>query len=951
MSTPIEAKGRKSKRVYSYLAGKVVGSGAGSRVVQAKRIPEPGVEGEQVLGQVALKIASGFPCKNALAREAGVLGRLAQRQKDRSRIVRIGAGAEVLECEATDEWLLELEYLDGQTMAKWFEKEWFAAEAEPLDRVRTMSHDIRGLAEALCELNDIQGEGGLEGSFIHRDIKPANVMLTSDGLRLFDFNAARADDGADEYTVGIGTEHYRAPEVSLGKPYDLRVDLFSLGVVAWELLVKKRFPTSTYIPYVDRSFKTVPPFVVPWPPVEDSLELPEAVAAPLAELMTGLITDLDRRLDSPEGVIALLDRIDEALAAPAEPDEEALAELDLVQLLFELRPNGLLAVVADTPEQDELQRAFRKALQVEDQLEAWLRTRVRAAAKSDRQTLIVLAGNAGDGKSHLIDRLIRQSAESEPLFRYIADATHATRPDQTQQDRLERWFAPFTAGGEPAAEKVSLIAINTGMVIRFFEAAGEHLGPLYEWLQYRLGLRSSKPTEPLPFDLDVINLDLRNLLVASPSFFDRMMSRLDPTADDGLLRHRWKACEVCPALATCPVHFNLEALRQPQVRAAVTGLLELATLDPEVHLSPRNIWGFLYRLITGGEERYVTDEPEATPCDVVRRRAARPDDGEWLLDGQLTEVLFRHGGEGSTPLWKALAELDPAFVSEPTLDRMHTLLAVQKERDTSEEELRAMGGADGRLAGLTPRYVVSKLPKTFAAARQRNAAIRRRVIFDPKVYESFRSWGGCVGFERLLEAYDAYCRIKDPSELDEELQRELTSLTREVAKVFVHGAGRQIGHQRFLHVSQPHSRGTSQLMVLVNDEKLTELFAPTKLLRKDAHILAHADRRELLERLGYRPRVIPLSLARHRLIVDLTLHRFLLQVRDGRKPSRRDLAQFEALFYLGEHIGNELAGAQPKGKEELYVYDNEAGDLYKLHRNDFGKVKLKRDTAREGVIL
>jgi DNA phosphorothioation-dependent restriction protein DptF len=908
--------------------------------MQAQRLPVPGSGAEQVVGQAALKITAGLKFKDALAREAAVLCRLMESKVERSRIVRIGAGGEVLRCEATDEWLIELEFLDGQTLEEWFETEWTREQVDPWSRVRTASRHVRALAEALCELADLDGD---DGGILHRDLKPANVMLTSDGLRLFDFNVARPDDRSEEYTQEIGTSYYRAPEVLMGTDYDQRADLFSLGVIAWELLLQRKFPRQKLLPSLFE------PFVVPWPP-DELADLPEDVATPLGKLVTGLITDKARRIDDPRKVVALLDEIDAALSRPVSPGEDALAGIDLIQILFELRPNGVLAVVADTPEQDALQRVLRQALQVEDRLEAWLQRRVATAKTSDRPTLIVLAGNAGDGKSHLIDRLIRGEDGGGASIRYIADATHAFRPDETQQARLEAFFAPFATGGQPVAEKVSLIAINTGMVIRFFDSAAGDLSRLYRALQYRLGLRTDRPGD-LPFDLEVVNLDLRDLLSpgvdGEKSFFEQMLSRLDPEADGGLLAARWRECDGCSALATCPVHFNLEALRRPQVRAAVTGLLARANLDPEVHLSPRNLWGFLYRLITGGEERYTASRKDAGPCDVVRHHAGRIDGGEWLLDGHLSEVLFRHGDSGSLPLWQALAHIDPAFVSAPELDLLHTRLAVQKRRDISDDELAPMGGGEGRLAGLKLERVIAMLPPDFPASRRRDAAIRRRVLFDAGVFESYRRWGGSGRFERLLEAYDEYCRKADPLEIERDRREELKGLIEDVGQVFIHGAGKQLGTHQFLQVSQPHSRGTSQLMVRVDDRMLKDLFFIKDLLVRDAHILAHADRGDLLRCLGYRPRVITLSLVRHRLIVDLTLHRFLLQVRDGRKPSRRDLAQFEAIFYLGEHIGNALVREQARGKEELYVYDSAEGALHRLYRDGFGEVTLEHCAVEE----
>ncbi len=80
---------------------------------------------------------------------------------------------------------------------------------------------------------------------IHRDIKPANIILTTDGApKVMDFGVARLD--SSNLTVEgqfIGTPNFMAPEQILGRPVDGRSDLFSLGVVLFNLLTGKRpFP-------------------------------------------------------------------------------------------------------------------------------------------------------------------------------------------------------------------------------------------------------------------------------------------------------------------------------------------------------------------------------------------------------------------------------------------------------------------------------------------------------------------------------------------------------------------------------------------------------------------------------------------------------------------------------------------------------------------------------------
>jgi serine/threonine-protein kinase len=80
---------------------------------------------------------------------------------------------------------------------------------------------------------------------VHRDIKPANLMLTADGkLKIADFGVARIDNSNLTSTGSlIGTAYYTAPELFLGKPATRRSDIFSAGVVFYELLTGRRpFP-------------------------------------------------------------------------------------------------------------------------------------------------------------------------------------------------------------------------------------------------------------------------------------------------------------------------------------------------------------------------------------------------------------------------------------------------------------------------------------------------------------------------------------------------------------------------------------------------------------------------------------------------------------------------------------------------------------------------------------
>jgi serine/threonine protein kinase len=200
------------RRIGDFLVRRLIGEGGMGKVYEA--------EERLSKRRVALKVLRSELSRSEAGRRQFVNEMAILASLDDPHVVRC------LHCTEVDgELVMALEYLEGETLRS------------RMSRDRVLAWDeVVGIAWQIAAALSAAHRG--EQPIIHRDLKPENVMLIDGGrVKVMDFGIAKILQAvAGNTTHSVGTLQYMSPEQIDARPLTPRSDLYSLGLVMWELL-------------------------------------------------------------------------------------------------------------------------------------------------------------------------------------------------------------------------------------------------------------------------------------------------------------------------------------------------------------------------------------------------------------------------------------------------------------------------------------------------------------------------------------------------------------------------------------------------------------------------------------------------------------------------------------------------------------------------------------------
>ncbi|MDE2125236.1 MAG: NERD domain-containing protein [Armatimonadetes bacterium] len=497
----------------------------------------------------------------------------------------------------------------------------------------------------LCEGLSRLHQAGLA----HGDVSPRNIIVNGGSVTLTDYDLV-AESGSRP--LG-GTAAYCAPNVETRVSLTLSDDLFALTASLFHALFDRRPFDYDGVSQKGRGLNWEGIVRDDWPRLSNFFDR---------------ATDPDpaHRFSDARDALAFL----RALTVPTSRNPHIPTTADPTQVWTEQHVPWLGQLLQGYPgsplhgnvETRGLDSEFARATYVETALDKMIADEIR----SRKISLVILCGNAGDGKTAFLQNLaanlrlppvasaqrIWNEVLPDGLQLYANLDGSAAYQGRSANSLLNELFAPFTTPDFPVA-RTHLVAINDGPLLAWLiEAERSYLTD-----QLEAGLQAESG-EGLDSRIRFVDLNARSLVGDGSSFSGAPRTEFLGTLMSRMLGEveTWKACETCSAQSRCSARHSVLLLQDPEVglliRERLTRALQAVHQRGEIHITARELRAALTYIFFGIHDCGDLHTDPALQPPAYYDRAFDPN------------VLHRQG-----ELLSELRVLDPALDTQPPIDR------------------------------------------------------------------------------------------------------------------------------------------------------------------------------------------------------------------------------------------------------------------------------------------
>lgn len=312
---------------------------------------------------------------------------------------------------------------------------------------------------------------------------------------------------------------------------------------------------------------------------------------------------------------------------------------------------------------------FKKYLHIEREVEKKLKTIITKASENNKSQLLLVCGNVGDGKSHLLSHLHDELKDVISHFTIHNDATESHNPKESSNETLYKLLEGFKDDNLRETNDKIILAINLGTLSKFIEEYGEKFKTLKGYINnYKIldsDLIHSDEFDATSNFHHVNFTDYHLYSLSSEGAISELITTLfERIVADNEANSLFKAYvsykEILADELTCPILYNYEFLFSENNRQIIAQLIIKAIVKSKEIVSLRTLLNFIYDMIV------PIDLADLNGTDYVHR-ISNFSSTEFLAN-LLPNYIFEHPELSS--LFEKIERLDPCLTRDAATDEV-----------------------------------------------------------------------------------------------------------------------------------------------------------------------------------------------------------------------------------------------------------------------------------------